>query len=131
MVSNPSYINWRNGIHQKGTNEKDNDTRMHELFKTTMCRNLTTCKFGNNCRYAHTKEEIRRIRFCAFGETCNKPNCRFAHSKNEITPPRKCSYGDECNRMNCRFEHPVDGKWAKWNRTVIFKHIKLCLTSGG
>ena len=49
----------------------------NENFKTKMCPHRV-CGFGDQCRYAHSKSELR----CQFGNECRRANCEYKH----ITP---------------------------------------------
>lgn len=51
-------------------------------FKTSMCKNLLNCAFGDKCRFAHSKEELRKAR-CMYGVNCKNPYCNYEHSSDE------------------------------------------------
>lgn len=51
-------------------------------FKTSMCKNLLNCAFGDKCRFAHSKEELRKAR-CMYGVNCKNPYCNYEHSADE------------------------------------------------
>lgn len=47
-----------------------------------MCKNLLNCAFGDKCRFAHSKEELRKAR-CMYGVNCKNPYCNYEHSSDE------------------------------------------------
>jgi hypothetical protein len=52
--------------------DKDSENTQERLYKTKMCRSVTTdepCPHGKNCRFAHNSEELRTAP-CLFGENC-------------------------------------------------------------
>lgn len=51
-------------------------------FKTSMCKNLLNCAFGEKCRFAHSKEELRKAR-CMYGVNCKNHFCTYEHSADE------------------------------------------------
>ena len=59
------------------------------LQKSRMCNNLTTCKFGANCKFAHNRSELVLGR-CVFGAGCRKFKvCKFHHSDVETQEEAK------------------------------------------
>jgi hypothetical protein len=59
------------------------------LQKSRMCNNLTNCKFGANCKFAHSQDELVLGR-CVFGAGCRKFKvCKFHHSDVETQEEAK------------------------------------------
>eukprot|EP00732_Lithocolla_globosa_P000701 Lithocolla_globosa_v1_NODE_259_length_4780_cov_16.351111.p4 type:complete len:234 gc:universal NODE_259_length_4780_cov_16.351111:1951-1250(-) len=81
---------------------KDDDEKRHTKdaptnpnYKTVMCRNQDSCKFGNNCKFAHSRAEIRpqqtkrKVTFQQDSATSNKGTRRQEESnqsRNEGEP---------------------------------------------
>lgn len=51
-------------------------------YKTMMCKNLLNCPYSSNCRFAHSKEELR-VGKCMYGVYCKNTKCIFEHTANE------------------------------------------------
>lgn len=51
-------------------------------YKTIMCKNLLNCPYSSNCRFAHTKEELRTGK-CMYGIYCKNTFCIFEHTNDE------------------------------------------------
>lgn len=54
-------------------------------YKTQMCKSILnniSCAFGEKCRFAHSKEELRQAP-CFFGRNCNNPRCQKSHNFDE------------------------------------------------
>lgn len=109
------------------------------LWKTRMCKFMKEgkCARGEQCRYAHTENELRPMvdftmsaicRVVMQGYACNNINCRYAHTHMELrqipdvlkTVPCKfytrkgtCSMGTKC-----RFVHSVRGSRTKAQEEV-------------
>lgn len=67
------------------TNDKKN-------LKTKMCIHIPNCVHGDNCKYAHTVEELN---------------------------PRKCNFGSNCNKKDtCYYIHPNESKQDYHNKCV-------------
>jgi len=60
----------------------DKKVTRNNNFKTSMCKNLLNCAFGDKCRFAHSKEELRKAR-CMYGVNCKNPYCTYEHSADE------------------------------------------------
>lgn len=60
----------------------DKKVTRNNNFKTSMCKNLLKCAFGDKCRFAHSKEELRKAR-CMYGVNCKNPYCTYEHSADE------------------------------------------------
>lgn len=60
----------------------DKKVTRNNNFKTSMCKNLLNCAFGDKCRFAHSKEELRKAR-CMYGVNCKNPYCNYEHSADE------------------------------------------------
>lgn len=66
----------------------------NQFHKTKMCKffESKTCDLGDNCPYAHTREELintpdlTKTRFCkkVSRGTCTDANCKFAHTFEEL-----------------------------------------------
>jgi len=108
--------------------KQTNNRVYHDFYKTKMCslNNLTICKKGKNCPFAHSDDELRekpnlyKTKLCdAFlqGSCPNEEDCHFAHGEQELrsTPDlfktaicnlwtqNKCDQGSQC-----RFAHGYD-----------------------
>ena len=80
----------RSGERRGGSVEHQHRSKAFETFgdrnkiaqclqKSRMCNNLTNCKFGANCKFAHSQDELVLGR-CVFGAGCRKFKvCKFCH----------------------------------------------------
>jgi len=63
-------------------------TTQCQFYKTQMCHNLSTCKFGKKCNYAHSKKELKSLPPCHYGTKCfNKDTCHFNHDGGSTKAP--------------------------------------------
>ncbi|CAD7948692.1 unnamed protein product [Amoebophrya sp. A25] len=101
--------------------------------KTKMCRfqRAGICRYGANCNYAHSEEDLRQLpnfaktSFCKmnFNGGCRRADCPFAHTISDLRlspAPRQrlclfyhgsnasCIYG-----KYCRYLHEVSQEWLK------------------
>ena len=53
-------------------------------FKTAMCRDAKNCKFGKECRWAHSIAELRKTKMCRYVGRCTNKQCTFAHKASEL-----------------------------------------------
>jgi hypothetical protein len=60
----------------------DKKVTRNNNYKTSMCKNLMNCVFGEKCRFAHSKEELRKAR-CMYGVNCKNHFCTYEHSADE------------------------------------------------
>ena len=69
--------------------------------KTSFCRSILngcSCKFGDNCNYAHSNEELNTRMVCAHGLNCRNrfSRCKLEHlEQNELT----CYFISQCEKM--------------------------------
>ena len=109
---------------------ESNDLPM--FAKTRMCLNYKNCKYGKNCHYAHTEDELvdfdntkhprYRTSLCYYGDECKNPKCGYAHSEKELRTcqtigngyPKDtkfrtvmCRYGNSCLSKECTYAHNV------------------------
>jgi len=94
--------------------ESENETKEKKICKSVIFG--FTCKFGDNCRFSHEKQETKETKekkICKsviFGFTCKfGDNCRFSHEKQETKEKEICKsvrFGFPCKfGDNCRFSH--------------------------
>ncbi|KAI7869086.1 hypothetical protein K492DRAFT_212102 [Lichtheimia hyalospora FSU 10163] len=85
-----------------------------EYYKLKLCNfyeNYGKCNRGDNCNYAHGKDELREFKkICNFGLDCYKEDCHFTHPKgwNPKDNIKVCEYymnGFCKNEDNCKFSH--------------------------
>jgi hypothetical protein len=85
--------------------------------KMWLCRNMfkisaekiekiNTCRFGENCIYAHSKDEISKaISNCKFGEKCNSVEINFTSSESNAKTRR---YVNKKDSRQCLRLHPKE-----------------------
>lgn len=78
------------------------NTEVKTNRKTRLCRNIESCKFGTNCHYAHTAQELSLIP-CSYG-------CECIFISKYTDQPGKYENNIEKNKM-CFFTHPEETKY--------------------
>lgn len=73
----------RTSVFNALSNKRERDDNK---IKSQMCSNLPNCRFGDKCRFAHSKDELRKP-LCKFGDMCRfKDTCTFDHTPREVIP---------------------------------------------
>lgn len=65
---------------------------------TTVCRSILqnkTCDYGEKCRFAHVKSDLRRI-YCHQGDVCSNQSCVFWHTE---------TIDEYCDRLQLPFKN--------------------------
>ncbi|EEQ99474.1 conserved hypothetical protein [Perkinsus marinus ATCC 50983] len=91
-----------------------------QLYKTKFCRHFIrgSCKYGEDCTYAHSIEELAarpnfyKTKICT-RPNCNDPDCQYAHSIYELQDfyakeaDRICPsfLAGQCNDSSCPMSH--------------------------
>lgn len=65
--------------------------RREAAYKTSMCKNIEGCRYGDKCHYAHSPEELR-IRECSFGERCRHIYVRDGVATNHHRAQKICQF---------------------------------------
>lgn len=86
------------------------------LYKTELCQNFSaygTCSYGQKCRFAHGRHELRnRVR---------DPKYKTQHCKN-FTLHGKCSYGSRCTFLHA-LPNPVPRSMYPWPDPAYEYHV--------
>ena len=97
----------------------------NNMYKSNWCKDPEKCLYGVKCHFAHSFDELRRIRPCQYGQNCHDPMCVFAHSESELAAPRiprparspyagkdlrwtKMCRHSVCNIKSCTYAHSTD-----------------------
>ena len=94
----------------------DKEGLQKRLTKTRMCNSVGTdepCKHGENCRFAHTLEELV-ISDCFFGD-----NCRFIRIRKQRV------YNKDGACKCCPHKHPQETIDEFYNRTGLTKYQEI------
>lgn len=60
----------------------------NQYKKTRMCIYLDRCRNGKNCNFAHSEQELVKIK-CRFGDRCRyKDTCQFDHTPTTAPQPK-------------------------------------------